>query len=81
MRTTNCIACNSPLLNRRPQTKTCSAACRARHWRASKITLIPERIMFNLTNHARLTEAAGASGKTINQYVHDRVVRNECSQC
>lgn len=81
MRTTHCIACNKELINRRPQTLTCNAACRARHWRHSRIKLIKVSIMLNLTNHTRLTEAAGSSGKSINQYVHDRVVRNECSQC
>lgn len=76
-----CRACNTHLVNRRPQTRTCNAACRAKVWRYSKIKMIKVSIMLNLTNHTRLTEAAGSSGKSINQYVHDRVVRNECSPC
>lgn len=74
MRTTHCVACNKPLLNRRPQTKTCDAACRARHWRYSKVTMIPVSIILNLTNYALVKKAAESAGKSINDYVHDHVI-------
>lgn len=76
-----CRSCNSPLVNRRSHAVTCSSKCRNVAWRQSKITLIPEKIMFSIANHALVTKAAEAAGKSINQYVHDRVVFNEGSQC
>ena len=79
MRTTHCIACNKPLLNRRPQTLTCNAACRARHWRHSMVKMIPVSIMLNLTNYALVKKAAESNGLTITQYAHDRVMFNEGS--
>ena len=81
MRTAHCIACNKPLANRRPQTKTCNAACRARLWRKSRITMLPVTIMLSLTNFALVTKAASAAGIPINQYAHDRLVKTvETSQ-
>lgn len=81
MRTTHCIACNKELTNRRPQTKTCNAACRARHWRHSRITMIPEKIMFSITNHVLITKAASVAGVSFNKFVVDRIVQSEYSQC
>jgi uncharacterized protein (DUF1778 family) len=49
-------------------------------WRASKVLLIPERIMFNITNHALITKAASVAGKSFNNYVVDRAVQSECAQ-
>lgn len=78
MLTAHCRACNSPLINRRPQTTTCSAACRAKYWRQSRVTLIPERIMFSVINHAAITKAASVAGVSFNEFVVDRVVQSEC---
>jgi len=75
MRTTHCRACNSPLLNRRPQTKTCDAACRARLWRHSRITQLPVSFMLNITNYALVKNAANSAGISINQYAHDQLVQ------
>lgn len=75
MRTTYCRTCDKPLLNRRPQTTTCNAACRSKIWRRSRITMIPVSIMFNLTNYALVTKAASAAGVPVNDYVHDRAVQ------
>jgi predicted HicB family RNase H-like nuclease len=36
--------------------------------------MIPERIMFSIANHALVTKAAEAAGKSINQYVHDHII-------
>jgi predicted HicB family RNase H-like nuclease len=36
--------------------------------------MIPEKIMFSITNHALVTKAANAAGKSINDYVHDHVI-------
>ena len=80
MRITHCRACNSPLVNRRAHATTCSSKCRNKCWRASKVTTIQEKIMFSIANHALITKAASAAGKSINNYVHDRVVQSECSQ-
>ena len=74
-----CRSCNSPLINRRSHAVTCSSKCRNVVWRASKLTLIQERITFSVTNHALVTKAAEAAGKAFNKYVHDRVVQSECS--
>jgi len=71
---TLCRACNKPLFNRRPQTRTCNAACRAKHWRYSKVTMIPVSMMLNLTNYALVKKAAESAGKSINDYVHGRVI-------
>lgn len=72
-----CRSCNSPLINRRRHAVTCSSKCRNIVWRQSKITMISERIMLSIANHALITKAAEAAGKSINQYVHDRVVQSE----
>lgn len=81
MRITLCRACNKPLVNRRPQTQTCSAACRARHWRQSGTTKLPVSVMLSITNYALIKNAAIAAGVPINQFAHDRLVQTmECSQ-
>lgn len=81
MRTAHCRACNKPLVNRRPQTSTCNAACRAKHWRQSRITMLPVSFMLNTTDHALVKNAASAVGVSINQFAHDRLVETmEVSQ-
>lgn len=79
MRITHCIACNKELTKRRPQTKTCNAACRAKFWRHSRITMIPEKIIFSIANHALVTKAADAAGVSFNKFVVDRAVQSECA--
>lgn len=69
-----CRACSTPLINRRRHAVTCSSKCRNIIWRQSKVTMIPERIMFSIANHALVTKAAEAAGKSINQYVHDHII-------
>lgn len=81
MGTTHCIACNKELINRRPQTLTCNAACRAKAWRHSRITKLPVSFMLDIENFALVKSAADAAGVTITQYAHDRVMSNEGSQC
>ena len=81
MRITHCRACNSPLVNRRAHATTCSSKCRNVVWRQSKVTMIPEKIIFSIANHALVTKAAETAGKSINQYVHDRLTQSiECWQ-
>jgi hypothetical protein len=75
MRTTHCIACNKELINRRPQTKTCNDACRARHWRHSRITQLPVFFMLNIANYALIKNAANAAGTSINDYAHNQLVQ------
>lgn len=75
-----CRACSTPLINRRRHAVTCSSKCRNIVWRASKITLIPERIMFSISNHALITKAADAAGVSFNKFVNDRAVQSECAQ-
>jgi uncharacterized protein (DUF1778 family) len=41
--------------------------------------MIPEKIIFSIANHALVTKAAEAAGKSINNYVVDRAVQSECS--
>lgn len=80
MRTTHCIACNKELINRRPQTLTCNAACRAKHWRRSRITKLPVSFMLNIANYALIKKAAESAGTSINQYAHDRILKSEYSE-
>ncbi|MNC25260.1 hypothetical protein D3C75_733410 [compost metagenome] len=75
MRITHCIACNKPLTNRRPQTKTCNAACRARQWRHSRITMLPVSFMLNITNYALVKNAANTAGVSIDQFARDHLVQ------
>jgi hypothetical protein len=80
MRTTHCIACDKELINRRPQTLTCNAACRAKAWRQARITMLPVSFMLNIANFALVTKAASAAGVSINQFAHDRLVKTmECT--
>ena len=74
-----CRACSTPLINKRSHCTTCSSKCRNVAWRQSKVTLIQEKIMFSIANHALVTKAADAAGKSVNQYVHDRLTQNECA--
>lgn len=77
----HCRACNIQLTNKRAHATTCSSKCRNVAWRKSKVTLISEKIMFSIANHALVTKAADTAGVSINQYVHDRVVETmETSQ-
>lgn len=75
MRTTHCTACNKELINRRPQTLTCNAACRAKSWRHARITSLPVSFMLSITNFALVKKAANAAGVSINQFVHDQLVQ------
>jgi len=82
MHTNVCRACNTPLINRRPQTLTCNSACRSRHWRNSRITMLPVFFMLNIPNFALVKNAANAAGVSIDQFAHDRLVEAmEASQC
>lgn len=80
MRTTHCRSCNTPLINRRSHATTCSSKCRNKCWRASKIILISEKIMFTIANHALVTKAAEVAGVSFNKFVVDRAVPSECAQ-
>jgi uncharacterized protein (DUF1778 family) len=75
MRSTHCRACNKELINRRPQTKTCNAACRAQAWRHAHTTKLPVSFMLNIGNYSLVQKAAESAGTSINQYVHDQLVR------
>lgn len=75
MRTAHCRACNKPLVNRRPQTTTCNAACRARVWRQSRITMLPVQLMLSIANHSFFTKAASAVGVPVDQYLHDHLIQ------
>lgn len=75
MRTTHCRACNKPLLNRRPQTKTCNSACRAQAWRHAHTTKLPVSFMLNIGNYSLVKKAAESAGTSINQYAHDQLVQ------
>lgn len=76
----HCRACNIPLINKRSHAVTCSSKCRNVVWRQSKITMISERIMFSIANHAFITKSADAAGVTFNNFVIDRAVQSECAQ-
>lgn len=69
-----CRVCSTPLIHRRSHAVTCSSKCRNTVWRQSKSTMISERIIFSIANHALITKAANAAGKSINNYVHDHVI-------
>jgi hypothetical protein len=75
MRTTHCIACNKELINRRPQTLTCNAACRAKAWRHAHVTKLPVSFLLNIANYALIKKAAESAGTSINQFAHDQLVQ------
>jgi hypothetical protein len=75
MRTTHCRSCNLPLVNRRPQTKTCNSTCRSKVWRHSRISILPVPVMLSFANHAFFTKAANDVGVSINSYIHDRLIK------
>jgi len=76
-----CRACCTPLINKRSHCTTCSSKCRNACWRQSKITMIPEKIMFSTTNHQLIKNAADNNGVSIHTYIHDRAISMEYSQC
>ena len=74
-----CRACNTPLVNRRPQTRTCDAACRAKAWRHAHVTKLSVQLMLSIANHSFFTKAADAAGVSINDHLHDCLTKNmEC---
>lgn len=76
---TYCRACNSPLLNRRAHATTCNSVCRNRAWRQSRITMLPVQLMLSIANHSFFTKAADAAGVSINDHLHDRLIKTmEC---
>lgn len=75
MRTTHCIACNKELINRRPQTRTCNAACRSKAWRHAHTTKLPVSFMLNIGNYSLVKKFAESAGTSINQYAHDQLVQ------
>ena len=75
MRTTHCIACNKELINRRPQTLTCNAACRAKAWRHSHISKLPVSFMLNIANYALIKKAAESAGTSINQFANYQLLQ------
>ena len=70
-----CRVCSTPLIHRRSHAVTCSSKCRNIVWRQSKVTMIPEKILFSIANHALVTKAASAAGVSVNDYVHNRAVQ------
>lgn len=77
-----CRSCDKPLLNRRPQTKTCNAACRAKAWRHAHTTKLPVSFMLNIGSYALIKNAAETAGISITQFAHDRVIQTmEASPC
>lgn len=75
MRTTHCTACNKELINRRPQTRTCNDACRAKAWRNAHTTKLPVSFMLSIANYSLIKNAANAAGASINQFAHDQLVQ------
>lgn len=75
MHTTYCIACNKKLISRRPQTKSCNAACRSRAWRQSRIAELPVSFMLSIYNYTLAKNAANAACVPVNQFAHDCLVR------
>jgi hypothetical protein len=69
MRITHCRACNKELINRRSHIKTCSSSCRGKFWRASKVVMIPIRLMFNATHYELIKSNAETIGVSINDYL------------
>jgi hypothetical protein len=75
-----CMSCNKPLIGKRNHALTCGSTCRGIKFRTNKEPMVPVNLTFNITNYALVTKAAEATGKSINQYVHDTAVQSEYAQ-
>ncbi|MER2096611.1 MAG: hypothetical protein ABS977_06835 [Pseudomonas qingdaonensis] len=75
-----CASCNKSLAGKRSHAITCGSTCRGIQWRANKEPLIPVKLAFSVTNFEAIKNSANAAGKSIKDYVHDRVIQNECAQ-
>lgn len=73
-----CLCCNKPLTGYRSHALTCGSTCRGIIWRAKKEATVPVKLAFSVTHFEAIKVAAGMTGKSIIQYVHDHVVRKEC---
>lgn len=75
-----CLSCNKPLVTYRKHAVTCSSACRSVIWRSKQDITVPVKLAFSVQNFESVKYAAEASGKSINQYMIDRVMLAEVSQ-
>ena len=72
-----CKSCGIKLVNKRSHALTCSNTCRWRVWQSKQSPMIPVRLSFSVEHFASIKDAAGMAGISINEYVQDRIIRNE----
>jgi hypothetical protein len=75
-----CLSCNKPLATYRKHAITCSSTCRSILWRSKQEITVPVKLIFTVQNFESIQCAAEVSGKSLNQYMVDRVMFTEVSQ-
>lgn len=73
----SCNSCGTKLINKRSHASTCSNTCRWRVWQAKQTPMIPVRLTFSIQHFESIKDAAGMAGKSINEYMKDRIFRSE----
>jgi uncharacterized protein (DUF1778 family) len=59
---------------------TCSSTCRGIQFRANKEPVVPVKLTFSIHQFEVVKKAADAVGKTINDYILNRLVKIEPAQ-
>lgn len=67
----NCVVCNTPLINRRIDTKTCSGRCRCELHRRNKEASVLVKFRVPLTTYIPFVAATINNGMSVNETIID----------
>jgi hypothetical protein len=73
-----CNICNKEFPTSRSHSKTCGSTCRNAQWRLSKVKTVSVKLDLAVAHYRVLRNQADTHGKSINEYLADRVVQSEC---
>lgn len=71
-----CLVCNKLFTCNRSHAVTCSSTCRGIKWRSKKEATVSMKLSFSVTHFETIKNSASTGGKSINQYVHDRILKS-----
>jgi hypothetical protein len=81
LRIATCHICNKAFSTSRSHSKTCDSTCRNAAWRLSKVKTVSVKLNLAVAHYRALRNQADTHGKSINEYITDRVVQSKYSQC
>ncbi|WP_060519324.1 hypothetical protein [Pseudomonas sp. NBRC 111134] len=75
--TRTCHICNKSLYNKRLDSKTCSASCRSKLFRANQVRSVLVRFRISSEAYIELTIKAFFAGQSISDYLAQLVVKQQ----